>query len=176
MIVIRLANTDDAPAIARVHIDTWHTTYRGLVPAEFLAQLSYERSEQKWRELLSNPDQTPFVHVAEKEGVIVGFASSGPEREQDPVYHGELYAIYVLDSHQRQGVGRNLVRATARQLWENSFSSMLVWVLAKNPSRAFYERLGGRYLREKLITIGGVALPEVAYGWPDIRFLISEGE
>ncbi len=144
------------------------------MPTEFLAQLSYERSEQRWREILSSLDQTQSVHVAEMEGKIVGFASSGPEREHDPVYHGELYAIYVLDSHQRQGVGRNLVRATAQQLWECGFDSMLVWVLAENPSRGFYEKLGGRYLREKVITIGNVDLPEVAYGWPDIRLLMEE--
>lgn len=45
---------------------------------------------------------------------------------------------------------------------------MLVWVLGDNPSRAFYETLGGRFLGEKDIEIGGVRLEEVAYGWTDI--------
>jgi hypothetical protein len=48
---------------------------------------------------------------------------------------------------------------------------MLVWVFAANPCRAFYEALGGRYVREQEITIGGAQLREVAYGWSDLRGL-----
>lgn len=29
--IIRGASQDDAPSIARVHIDTWRTTYRGIL-------------------------------------------------------------------------------------------------------------------------------------------------
>jgi hypothetical protein len=38
---IRPATPADSSAIARVHIDCWRTTYAGLVPAEYLARLSY---------------------------------------------------------------------------------------------------------------------------------------
>jgi len=48
---------------------------------------------------------------------------------------------------------------------------MLIWVLAKNPSRAFYEALGGQRVYEKQIVIGGETLVEVAYGWRDIHSL-----
>ena len=45
---------------------------------------------------------------------------------------------------------------------------MLVWVLAENPSRQFYEALGGQELGQQEITVGGATLVEVAYGWKDI--------
>ena len=45
---------------------------------------------------------------------------------------------------------------------------MLVWVLTENPSRAFYERMGGRFVREAPVTICGAPLVEVAYGWDDL--------
>ena len=45
MSLIRPATLEDAPAIARVHVDTWRTTYAGIVPDEHLAKLSYERSQ-----------------------------------------------------------------------------------------------------------------------------------
>ena len=52
--------------------------------------------------------------------------------------------------------------------------AMLVWVLKDNhPARGFYEALGGRYLREKTIEIGGTTLAEVAYGWADTGALIG---
>ncbi|MEH2335623.1 hypothetical protein [Nostoc sp.] len=40
--VIREANLADAPTIARVHVNAWRTTYSNLMPAKFLADLSYE--------------------------------------------------------------------------------------------------------------------------------------
>jgi hypothetical protein len=43
---------------------------------------------------------------------------------------------------------------------------MIVWVLRENAAaRAFYERLGGVYVRTQPITIGSVLLQEVSYGW-----------
>ena len=46
---------------------------------------------------------------------------------------------------------------------------MAVWVLGRNPSRKFYEALGGRLLIEKRIERGGEWYEEVAYGWDDLR-------
>ncbi len=170
--MIREARPEDAPAIARVHVDAWRSTYTGIVPNEYLAALSYERREQGWREALSNPDHPSFVYVAGDEaGQVVGFASGGPEREGNPDYKGELYAIYLFAETQRRGLGRQLTQAVARRLLSAGISSMLVWVLASNPGRAFYEALGGQYLSEKKITIGEKELVEVAYGWQDIRAL-----
>lgn len=53
MPVIRPAKIDDVPGIARVQIETWRTTYVGIVPDEHLANLSYERCQKKWSEILS---------------------------------------------------------------------------------------------------------------------------
>ncbi|HNI60392.1 MAG TPA: GNAT family N-acetyltransferase, partial [Pseudomonadota bacterium] len=33
---VRPAGPDDAEAIARVHVETWRATYRGLVPDHYL--------------------------------------------------------------------------------------------------------------------------------------------
>ena len=40
---IRLARVEDAPGITRVHINSWRTTYKGIVPDKVLANLSFER-------------------------------------------------------------------------------------------------------------------------------------
>jgi hypothetical protein len=39
---------DDAEAIARVHVDSWRTTYQGILPDEVLAGLSVERRRAFW--------------------------------------------------------------------------------------------------------------------------------
>ncbi|MEL6380901.1 MAG: GNAT family N-acetyltransferase [Cyanobacteria bacterium J06626_18] len=165
--LIREAVHDDTTAMARVHVDTWRTTYRGIIPDEQLANLSYKKRENGWHQVLSNaPKDGNFIYVAEDElGKITGFASGGVERGGNPVYQGELSAIYILKSYQRQGIGRELVRAVAQKLSQMEIHSMLVWVLAENPACRFYETLGGQKVYEKEIERGGAKLIEIAYGW-----------
>jgi L-amino acid N-acyltransferase YncA len=173
---IREATPDDIAGIARVHVDAWRTTYRGIVPDAHLDGLSYERSESKWRRIFAQQVAGAFVLVVEDDaGRIVGFANGGPEREGDPIYRGEVGGIYLLAEIRRRGVGHSLMAEAARRLLAHGFETLLVWVLAPNPSRNFYAALGGRPIKEKPITIGGAELIEVAYGWADIRPLAALG-
>jgi len=163
---IRSAEVEDADAIARVHVTSWRETYRGLMPDDVLDSLSIERRSEQWKNTLADPtDAYHHMFVAEAKRGIVGFANFGKERENDEIYRGELFAIYILREFQGRGLGRDLVEEVANGLLELGVLSMLVWVLSDNPARKFYERLGGVYLREKTITIGNVNLPETAYGW-----------
>ena len=170
---IRKATPADAAGIARAHVDSWRTTYRGLVADEILQGLSYERRLERWRETLSDLQSPDFLFVAEDEGgEILGFVSAGPERSGDPDHRGEVMAIYLVQKAQYRGFGWELMRAAAVELLARGFSSMLVWVLKDNtPARKFYEALGGLPLREQAITIGGRDYLEVAYGWRDLASL-----
>jgi ribosomal protein S18 acetylase RimI-like enzyme len=50
-------------------------------------------------------------------------------------------AIYVLKSHQHQGVGRRLMESSLEKL--THYSKVVVWVLKQNlPAIRFYERMG----------------------------------
>jgi ribosomal protein S18 acetylase RimI-like enzyme len=170
--VVRSADIDDAAAIARVHVDTWRTAYRGLLPADFLEALDEAGYAERWRRTLT--DGTGRVYVAEDGRQTVGFASGGPERAGEDGFTGELYAIYVLQQAQGRGHGRRLVQAVAQGLREMGLPNMIVWVLRDNHNaRHFYERLGGVYVRSQPITIGSALLQEVSYGWKsldDIRY------
>ena len=170
---IREAVPEDAGPMAKVHIDTWRTAYAGIVPSEHLAGLSYERREAVWVQILTRDQPAQCNCVAETVGgEIVGFAGGGPEREGDSTYKGELYAIYLLQEHQRRGIGRRLACAVAHGLLSSGFDSMLLWMLEDNrPARRFYESLGGEQVGRKTIEIGGADLVEVSYGWRDITGL-----
>lgn len=167
--LIREATDDDVLAIARVHVDSWRSTYRGIIPDEYLAKQSYEKRESSWEQILKSvPKNSNFTYVAEdKSGEIIAFANGGLERTNDPNYQGELNAIYILEKYQRQGIGRNLLRVVARRLRESKINSMLVWVLAENPACEFYEALGGFEVKKREIERGEIVLLEVAYGWTD---------
>jgi ribosomal protein S18 acetylase RimI-like enzyme len=168
---LRPARTTDAPAIAKVQVASWRTTYQGLVPAEYLETMTVEEHTTRWARLLREPAHLELTFVVETAEGVVGFAMGGRERDGDPRYRGELYAIYLLRESQRHGYGRWLVEAVAAGLVRRGLTSMLVWVLRDNwPARAFYERLGGTFLREHDLDFGaGFSVVEVAYGWPDVR-------
>ena len=169
---VRAATPADAGSIARVHIDSWRTTYAGIVPAEYLAGFSYERRELRWYETLTANQSAESIFVAEEGGNVVGFATGGPERDGDTTYRGELYTVYLLEEHQNRGLGRRLVSAVAQRLLADGLSSMLVWVLEDNHgARRFYELLGGEKVGRKTVAIGGRDLVEVSYGWQDIAGL-----
>ena len=175
---IREAKPSDAKSIAKIHIQTWQTSYAGIVPNEYLSSLSYPDREAWWRPVLEANRPTGGNFVAEVEGGgIVGFAQGGPERDGDRTYLGELYAIYVLQLFQRRGFGYLLFSAVTEQLRLDGFPSMLLWVLQDNrPACRFYEALGGKRVSEKTIAIGGANLVEVAYGWNDLTALIAPCE
>jgi ribosomal protein S18 acetylase RimI-like enzyme len=162
--MVRPAELDDAAEIARVHVATWRSAYRGLLPDDFLASLSEAHYTERWRRVINERSSRVFV-VEDADGVA-GFASGGRERAGETGYAGELYALYVLAAAQRRGHGRELVRAVAGALRDLRLPDMIVWVLRDNsPARAFYERLGGAYVRAQPITIGATTLEEVSYGW-----------
>ena len=168
--IVREATDSDVSAIARIHVDTWRTSYQGILADEVLENLSYEKREKSWQKVLNNaPKDSNFTYVVEDEfGEIVGFVNGGVERTGDPVYQGELNAIYILQKHQKKGIGRKLVRVVAERLSQMKIHSMLVWVLANNSACHFYEILGAQKVYEKEIERGGTKLVEIAYGWTNL--------
>ncbi len=164
---IREANTADAPAIARVTVDTWRTAYRGIITDDYLDNLSYADREKGWREY---PFHNSFIYVAEDENnQIVGFAAAGPERESHPIFKGELYAIYIYQAYQQQGIGSSLLHAVMGRFMQSGINSLLLWVLSDSPYRRFYERHGGRPIESKLLDMNGLSNEITAYGWLDIK-------
>lgn len=167
---IRKAGLADAKGIAKVHVDSWQTTYKNIVPDEYLNQLTYERREQLWRSNLVND----LVFIAEnKANEIVGFSSGGEERTgKYPGYSGELYAIYILKEYQRNGLGQLLFEPVIEDLLQKNISTMIIKVLEDNNSRLFYEALGGKQIDTVEETISGKKLNECVYGWDDIRGIV----
>lgn len=171
-IFVREAKAFDAPAVARVHVESSRAAHAGLLPAETLAAFTFGRRLATWAETLAAEGGGEFVYVAEEAGRVVGFASGGPGRAADPEYDGELYAVYVLPASQRRGAGRLLTLAVAERLAREGRRAMLLWVLEANaPARRFYESLGGLPVRRRRAGRGGRARAEVGYGWPDLKEL-----
>ncbi|MGN7190744.1 GNAT family N-acetyltransferase [Curtobacterium sp. MCBA15_004] len=132
---VRRAEPRDARSIAEVHVRAWREAYAHLLPAAFLAALDVDAREDRWRGLVADPDLT--VLVAERDGRVVGWASAGAGRDDEPVRDRELEGIYVLAGHHGSGTGQALLDAAVGT--EPAF----LWVADRNPrAEAFYRRNG----------------------------------
>ena len=135
---IRPASPDDPLAIETIRVRGWRTAYRHVFPADDLDALPIDA--ERWRSRLLVPPPGWTTVVCEQDGVVVGFASTGPSRDEDDI--GELYAIYVDPEAWSTGAGRALIESAEERL-AREWPAALLWVLEDNPrGRNFYERAG----------------------------------
>jgi GNAT superfamily N-acetyltransferase len=168
MLTIRAAEVDDAPAIARVHVDTWQAAYRGIIPQSYLDSLTVQNRTISWIRTLERGGPGALTLVSEDhDGRVIGFASGGPIRHSEMGYAGELSALYVSPRAQHIGHGRRLFMAVADRLAQRKLNGLFVWALAENPARRFYEKLGGQQIAETTREFAGHRLREIGYGWPE---------
>jgi len=140
--MIRLAAPSDVDEIARVHVKTWRSAYRGHVPDSVLDALDPSQRVAMWAKALEQP--ATLVLVATTGETIVGFCSLLPSRDADasPLV-AEISAIYVEPASWRSSVGSSLVEAATESARERGFTEVTLWVLTDNTAaRAFYEARG----------------------------------
>jgi ribosomal protein S18 acetylase RimI-like enzyme len=164
--VIRIAEAEDAPKIAYIHVETWRAAYRGQIADAVLDALDVGRGMDMWRGRIKNAHGVIFI--AEEKGSITGFCDLIPSRDPDadPQTVAEIVAIYVLPAQWGKGVGRALCDSAVAEARRQGFKAMTLWVLATNQaSQLFYQAMGfhadGASKTEK--AIGGSDLHEVRF-------------
>lgn len=185
MICIRRARPSDAAAIGAVHVATWRTAYAGVLPERYLADLSSLRHAAGYEQAItdrrnahaifvavaSGPD-APADRAPQDGGVVVGFVSGGRAR-RTWLAQGEVETLYLLDDYRDRGIGRRLMRAMAAHLAAVGCRSAMLWVLSENPTRWFYQRLGGRPAAREVIRFAGQMMEQVAFVWDPIETLLA---
>ena len=139
---VRAAVPEDAPALGAIHVATWRTAYRGLVPDERLDGLDPKRSAEMFERLIEEGD--PKTFVAARDDAPLAFLTVGACRDEDlEGKAGEIWGIYVTPEAWRQGIGRMLCLHGESILTEKGFASSALWVFADNDdARRFYEAMG----------------------------------
>ncbi|MCI2238346.1 GNAT family N-acetyltransferase [Paenibacillus sp. TRM 82003] len=166
MTLVRPATLDDAGDLARIHVDTWRTTYTGLIPQVVLAAMTLDRAVERWQAVL--PLHTPHhcLLAEDPAGDATGFVRCGPSRDEEASgTTGEIQALYVQSTSWSTGTGRALLKAAEKELLADGFTEATSWVLAGNDrARRFYQRCGWRTDGgTKQEQREGVALDEVRY-------------
>ncbi len=164
---IRQASVDDAPEIARVHCESWRSTYPGLIPQHVIDDwANLDARTKKWAEILV-ATKSP-VWVCEQSGAVVGFSCAGSAKPSTDGMTGQLFALYLLEKVHRQGVGQALTQTALHYLQSIGHTRVRVEVMKDNwPAIRFYERMGATLREEAQFEMSGVALIELIYGWDD---------
>ncbi|ROP61372.1 GNAT family N-acetyltransferase [Curtobacterium sp. PhB115] len=132
---VRPAAPSDAAAMARVHVESWRATYRGVVRDAVLDDPTFlPRREGFWNTALTDARFVANrIAVAEHDGEVVGIAMSGPV---DAEVH--LFVLYLLDGHHGSGAGNALLDAVV-----DLADRVTLWVADPNPrAQAFYRKRG----------------------------------
>ena len=164
------AGPADAVELGRVHVRSWRETYPGILPQAALNRMSAAAHGRRFRLELERAREGHVTLIAEGPDGAVGYAAGAvrPGRGAD----AEVFTLYVLRRAQGAGVGRALLRASARVLRAQGADSLMLFVLTRNDrARGFYERLGGEAFAEVASHGWGEGLTETAYRWTDIGVL-----
>ncbi|HZE06041.1 MAG TPA: GNAT family N-acetyltransferase [Solirubrobacteraceae bacterium] len=144
---VRRARSDDASAIAEIHVRSWRAAYKGVLSDELLAGLSVKEREGSWDQVLAGNDHHWLNLIAENEHGPLGFcAVTTPSWDASPDEQlAEIGALYVDPGHWRQGVGSALLGAALEELRENAWREVVLWVLPENRRALdFYAGFGFR--------------------------------
>ncbi|WP_169091437.1 GNAT family N-acetyltransferase [Paenibacillus sp. PL91] len=170
---IRKAILDDAKGIAKVHVDSWKSTYKNIISDEFLKNLSYDQRKDLWNRNISKKGNYIFVAL-NNEGEIVGFADCGKRESNNIDNSGDLTSIYLLEEYQGKGVGKQLFKQLFLQFEELGYNRVFVEVLEDNKTRYFYEYYGANLFKADKITIAGNELNLLIYEWSNIGEVLSK--
>ena len=162
-IQVRPATLRDAKQIAELHNATVREAFKSIAIDTPMAVVPLEKRQAYWREAIEYSE--PQVHVATDGDKIIGFVGFDRSRDKGtPQTMGEIWAIYVANSHWSKGAGLALWDAAREGLQEEGCSHVSIWVpIANDRAVRFFELAGlKRELSSaKTVVEGGVKIEEI---------------
>jgi ribosomal protein S18 acetylase RimI-like enzyme len=140
---LRRAQAEDAPRLAKVHVDSWQAAYHGIVPDAYLKGFTYQKRETAFRRALESGEEETYL--LEDNDQDVGILTIGQCRDADldSASIGEIWGIYLSPEYRRHGIGRRLVKEAEDILHDCGCRELILWVLEDNmEARTFYEAMG----------------------------------
>lgn len=174
MIEYRRPRLDEAVRFGRLHVQCWREAYTDIIPQDVVNQFDEISVGKSWQAHLSAPGR--FVLAAYDGNEPVGFINQGaPVEDVFEGMDGHVAALYVAASHYRHGIGRKLLADAAKYWVSKGGHSLALGVLEKNlKARAFYEAMGGCFVKSGIFTWHGHDLPDVIYVFNDLPALFGK--
>lgn len=162
-VIVRKVKLNDLRDVVNIQVSGWQTAYRGIVDDNYLDNMNVEEKlDKRKRDYLDSG----FI-VAEINGEVVGFCrfiDSNIYSSDISIADCELMALYVKPDRKRNGIGKKLIEYVKEYFKSIGKTKMVLWCLKDNePSKIFYEKMGGKIIRERPITIGNKEYAEVCF-------------
>jgi len=141
---VRFATIADVEEIAGIHVASWQSAYRGLLPDRLLDKLDVSERRERWNTILSAAG-SPVLVAEDDAGHVNGFCSlcASRDRDRDPQQTAEIAALYVAPGAWRQGFGTVLCSRALAELQRAGYREATLWVLTPNSrARRFYATQG----------------------------------
>jgi GNAT superfamily N-acetyltransferase len=129
MMTIRVASPDDNEAISAVQM----SAIRGLCSTHYAPEQIEAWASRRTPELFARVLENQELHVAERDGRIIGFG-------QVDLESGQIVAVYVAPEVARTGVGEALLRYLEGQARMHGWPRL--HLTASLNSVPFYEKMG----------------------------------
>ena len=135
---IRFANNDDLELIAELYVHNHKTTYRGLLPEEYLSSLTVESARKRWEKYLSDGN---LIWAAYESDLFLGFTAGKKDDELDNTWY--LDSLHVCENARGRGIGTELIRTMGKYASDKGYAAMSICVVKGNDSaKSLYLRLG----------------------------------
>jgi len=147
---------EDAIQIAKLVVDSWRTTYKGLINQEYLDNLNIQNVTDRWKKEF---EQNNIILVYKENKNILGVIKFGAEElEKDK---GEIFVLYVKLEERRKGIGTKLLNQAKQELLKMGYKDMIVWCFDENKiGKSFYLKSGGEQKEDRNFEVNGVGTKE----------------
>lgn len=161
---IRDAVPADVPQIAKVHVESWKQSFKGIAPEDYLNSLSIEKREKVFKERMAENSYRMLV-AEDREKGIVGFIDFGKPDFENFGYDARIFSFYFLPEFQRRGLGERLFKTCIERIAEEGFKSVCLDTLEMSPYRRFYEKHSGTIVARDKHSLGEREFATIIYGW-----------
>lgn len=139
--IIRQTSISEAYDVAKVHVLSWQSAYKGIILDDYLNNMSVETRAEKFKNNYDTVKDDSFVAVEDEK--IIGVLAVHKCFDADVVDCGEVEAIYLLPEFWGSGYGKQLMDFAINALKERGYNDIYLWVLEENiRARRFYEKYG----------------------------------
>jgi GNAT superfamily N-acetyltransferase len=143
MTIIRRATPEDALSLAEVHVASWQSAYRDILPNSVRKGSTVDNWVSRFRQMLA--EETQVIALIEDKGKIQRYTIIGPNRDEDLKEDncGKVWGLYISPDHWRKGLGARLTKWACRQLKSRGCDIATLWVFQTNlAAREFCRAMG----------------------------------
>ncbi|MFA0057953.1 GNAT family N-acetyltransferase [Vibrio echinoideorum] len=133
---VRKARLSDIQEIALIHVQSWKSAFKGLMPERYINSYTFEDRKTEWLSILNSGSES--VIIVEENNKLVGFLSYS-----ENVHFLYLSKLYLCPSIYGKGVGCILMKELESNAQLASIDLIRLYVLDSNQSAIkFYSKQG----------------------------------